>query len=179
MPASLITTPPELLEEILLSTIRDAPRGPPTVLRSLLLTCRMSHDALSSETNPHLYLMLFLDRFDIASPHRHLAQERLTLQNMAQEVRRRFAALQIIHRRDLRHPDLVEAFATIYVMLLEDDGRNWEQMLWADLPTFLQMFLRERLLEGAAGNHGWPLENELNTLAIALFWLIRSSGKHY
>ncbi|KAF8841882.1 hypothetical protein BDN67DRAFT_966604 [Paxillus ammoniavirescens] len=177
MPASFVTTPPELLEEILLSTVRDAPRGPPAVLRSLLLTCRMSHDALSSETNPHLFLTLFFNKFDIASPRRHLAQERLTLRNMGQEVRRRYAALQIIKKRDVRHPDLVEAFATIYVMLLEDDGLNWEQMLWADLPTFLQMFLRECLLEDAAGNHGWPLENELNTLAIALFWLMLSSDR--
>ncbi|KAF9221739.1 hypothetical protein BS17DRAFT_757110 [Gyrodon lividus] len=177
MPASFITTPPELLEEIALFAIRDASRGPPALLRSLLLTCRMSYDALSSETNPHFYLMLFLDKFDVSSPRRHLSRDRLTLQNMEQEVKRRYAALQIIRRRDLRHPDLAEAFATIYIMLLEDDGRNKEQILWADLPTFMQMFIRERLLEGAAGNHGWPLENELNTLVIALFWLMSSSDQ--
>ncbi|KAF9238647.1 hypothetical protein BU15DRAFT_75096 [Melanogaster broomeanus] len=176
MPASFISTPPELLEEIVLAAIRDTPRGPPVLLHSLLLTCRMSRDALSSE-NPHFYLMLFLDKFDISSPRRHLSQNRLTLQNMEQEVKRRYTALQIIRRRDLWHPEMAEAFATIYIMLLEDDGRNWEQMLWADLPTFMQTFLRERLLEGAADNHGWPLESELNTLAIALFWLMHSQDR--
>lgn len=121
--------------------------------------------------------MLFLDKFDISSPGRHLLQGRLNNQNMEQEVKRRDIALQIIRRRDIWNPNLAEAFATIYVMLLEDDGRNWEQVLFAGLPTFIPIFMRERLLEGASDNHGWPLENELNTLAVVLFWLISSRGR--
>lgn len=121
--------------------------------------------------------MLFLDKFDISSPGRHLRQDRLNFQNMEQEVKRRYVALQIIRRRDIWNPNLAEVFATIYIMLLEDDGRNWEQVLLAGLPTLLPTFMRERLLEGASDNHRWPLENELNTLAIALFWLISSRGR--
>lgn len=121
--------------------------------------------------------MLFLDKFDISSPGRHLLQDRLTFQNMEQEVKQRSIALQIVRKRDIWNPNLTVAFATIYVMLLEDDGRNWEQVLLAGLPTFIPIFMRERLLEGASDNHGWPLENELNTLAIALFWLISARGR--
>ncbi|KAH0834088.1 hypothetical protein J3R83DRAFT_11373 [Lanmaoa asiatica] len=104
----------------------------------------------------------------------HLPQDRLTFQNMEQEVKRRCLALHIIRKRDIWNPNLAAAFATIYVMLLEDDGRNWEQVLLAGLPTFIPIFMRERLFEGAADNHGWPLENELNTLVAASFWLISS-----
>ncbi|KAG8215335.1 hypothetical protein J3R82DRAFT_8929 [Butyriboletus roseoflavus] len=137
----------------------------------------MSYATSSSNADSPFYSMLFLDKFDISSPGRHLLQGRLNYQNMEQEVKRRHIALQIIRRRDTWNPNLAEAFATIYVMLLEDDGRNWEQVLLAGLPTFIPIFMRERLLESASDNHGWPLENELNTLAVALFWLISSRDR--
>lgn len=121
--------------------------------------------------------MLLFDKFDISSPRRHLSQARLSPQNIEQEAKRRYSALQVVQRGDIWNPGLAEAFATVYVMLLEDDERNWEQVVWAGLPTFLHIFMRERLLEGASENHGWPLESEGNTLAIALFWLISSQSE--
>lgn len=59
-------------------------------------------------------------------------------------------------------------------MFLEDDGRNCKQMCQANVYEFLREFLRQCLLEGAVDNNGWPRENELNTLAVALFWFITS-----
>ncbi|KAH7927561.1 hypothetical protein BV22DRAFT_1031606 [Leucogyrophana mollusca] len=176
MPGSLVTTPPELLEQIVLSATRDAQRGPPAALRSILLTCRMSYNALSADANPHLYLMLFVDKFDVSAPRRNIAIDRLALPNLDQELKKRFTALHCFRRGNVDDPQLLEAFATAYVMMLEDDGLNWGQLLWAEFPSFMEKFLRERLLSGAADNDGWPVENEINALAVALFWLISSSA---
>ncbi|KAG9310952.1 hypothetical protein JVU11DRAFT_8826 [Chiua virens] len=161
-------------------SLQDFPYCSPalsSIFRGLRITCQASRATLSSVPDPPFCPMPFLDKFDISAPRRHLSQIRLNLQNMEKELQQRYIALQIIRRREIWHRELVEAFATLYVMLLEDDGRNWEQVVWAGLPTFIRLFLRERLLEGASNNHGWPLENELNTLAIALFWLISSRDR--
>lgn len=166
-----------VIHDIALLAVQDTPCITPTTFRPLHLTSQMSHATLSLDVGV-AYSILFLEKFDMSSPRHHLPQDRLKVQNMEDEAKQRYIALQIIRRRDVWNPNLAEAFATIYVMLLEDDGRNWEQVLWAGLPAFIPIFMRERLLEGASDNHGWPLENELNTLVIALFWLISSRGRY-
>lgn len=176
MAASLLTTPLELLEHIVLLTTGNDSCGPPSVLRTLRLSCRTLNQALSVERNPHLYLMLYSDGFDM-SPYRHLPPERLSVPNLKHELKNRYAALQCIRRREFQHPNLAGVLATVYAVLLEDDGRNYEQIIWADLLGFLQQFLREHLFKGAADNNGWPLENEVNTLVVTLFWFITSDSK--
>lgn len=170
---------PATVSRIPLGVIHEA--APPTIatlatFRPLHLICHMTQTTSPLDVSFPFYSMVFLDKFDISSPRRHLLQYRLSFQNMEQEVNQRYIALQIVRRRDIWNPKLAEALSTIYVMLLEDDGRNYEQVLSAGLPTFIPIFMRERLLEGVSDNHGWPLENELNILAIALFWLTSSRG---
>ncbi|KAL4065503.1 hypothetical protein V8B97DRAFT_2025765 [Scleroderma yunnanense] len=177
MTASLLTTPLELLEHIVLLATGGTTRGPPSVLQALRLSCRTMHQALSVERNPHLYLMLYLDKFDISSPYRHLPSERLSAPHLEQELKNRYAALQCIRRKEFHHPHLAGALATIYAMSLEDDGRNNEQIIWADLPQFVQEFLHKHLSNGVTVNYGWPLENEVNTLAVILFWFITSDSR--
>ncbi|KAG1842392.1 hypothetical protein DFJ58DRAFT_56735 [Suillus subalutaceus] len=172
MLASLITTPAELLEQIVIIAAHQHRQGPPSVLRSLRLTCRMSNNALSPESNSYLYLMLFKDRF---SPWRDFPGGQLTVDNIEHELRKRFRALQCIRRGDVTDPDILESLSTIYIMMLEDDGRNWDQLLWAQLPVFITRFLRERLMVGAETNNGWPTENEVNVLAVSIFWLMSCS----
>ncbi|KAF8440020.1 hypothetical protein L210DRAFT_368466 [Boletus edulis BED1] len=177
MPAISFRIPPISIHGITLLTVRDTPCIARSSFRPLHLTCDMSHATLSLDAGTPCYSMMFLDKFDISSPRRHLPQDRLNFQNMEEEVKQRYIALQIIRKRDIWHPKLAEALATIYVMVLEDDGRNWEPINWAGLSSFIPIFMRERLLEGVSNNHGWPLENELNTLVIALFWLMSSQDR--
>ncbi|OAX40985.1 hypothetical protein K503DRAFT_558481 [Rhizopogon vinicolor AM-OR11-026] len=175
MPASFITTPTELLEKIVLLAVHQRRQGPPSILRSLRLTCRMSNNALSPESNSYLSFMLFVDRFDIPSPRRHSLSSQLPVDNIECELRKRFRALQRIRRGDIADPDILESLSTIYIMMLEDDGRNWDQLIWAELPSFMRRFLRERLMMGAETNNGWPTENEVNMLAVSIFWLMSRS----
>ncbi|KAG2130357.1 hypothetical protein DEU56DRAFT_467515 [Suillus clintonianus] len=169
MPASLTTTPAELLEQIILITTRQHHQGPPSALRSLRLTCRMSNNALSPQSNSYLYFMLFMDRF---SPWRQFPGGHFAVHNIEHELRKRFRALQRIRRGDITDPEILESLSTIYIMILEDDGRNWDQLLWAQLPSFMTRFLRERLMVGSETNNGWPTENEVNVLAVSIFWLM-------
>jgi hypothetical protein len=120
--------------------------------------------------------MLFVDKFDIPSPWRHFPNSQLTVDNIERELRKRFRALQRIRRGDIADPDILESLSTIYIMMLEDDGLNWDQLLWAELPSFMRRFLRERLMVGAETNNGWPTENEVNMLAVSIFWLMSCSG---
>ena len=177
MPVTLLRIPYEVINKIAQFAIRGSPCITLTAFGPLHRSCHMFHAPSSFDAGSPPYSMLFVDKFDISSPRRHLSQDRLRYQDMEQEVKQRSIALQIIRRKDIWHPKLAEAFATIYVMLLEDDGRNWEQVLRADLPAFIPIFMRERLLEGASDNLGWLVDSELNTLAIALFWLISARGK--
>ncbi|KAI6037967.1 hypothetical protein EDC04DRAFT_2068919 [Pisolithus marmoratus] len=174
MRPSLLTTPSEILEYVVLLAVRDFPHGPPSVLRSLRLSCRTLNEALSMEQNPHLYLMLFLHSFDMSSPNRHLPSPRLSAPALEQELRTRHIALKCIRRRDFDHPDLAAILATVYIMFLEDDGRNYEQLVGADLLGFLQQFLHDRILQDTMSKNAWPLENGVNTLAVGLFWFITS-----
>lgn len=174
MHASLLTTPPEILEHIVLLAVRDSPRGPPSVLRALRLSCRILNETLSVEHNPHLYLMLFFHSFDISSPNRHLPSLRLSALALEQELRTRYIALQCIRRKNFGHPDLAGILATVYIIFLEDDGRNYEQIAGADLLGFLQLLLHDCTSQDTTGKNAWPLENEVNTLAVALLWFITS-----
>lgn len=177
MPASILITPPELLESIVLWSASDTYHGSLSALLSLRLTCRKIYQALSIEENAHLYLLLFLDRFDVSALQRRCRLGQIAAYNVAQELKKRCAALQCIRRKEIHHPELVGVFSTLYIMFLEDDGRNCKQMCQANVYEFLREFLRQCLLEGAVDNNGWPRENELNTLAVALFWFITSRCK--
>ncbi|KAI6118173.1 hypothetical protein F5141DRAFT_1096689 [Pisolithus sp. B1] len=174
MRPSLLTTPPEILEHIVLLAVRDSPHGPPSVLRSLRLSCRILNETLSVEHNPHLYLMLFFHSFDMSSPNRHLPSQKLSALALEKELRTRHIALQCIRRRNFDHPDLASILATVYIIFLEDDGRNYEQIVWADLLGFLQLLLHDRVSQDTTSKNAWPLENEVNILAVALLWFTTS-----
>src|SRR5437660_536846 len=140
MPASIVTTPPELLEYIVLWSVSDTCHSSLSVLHSLKLTYRKLYQALSMEKNSHLYLTLFLERFDVSAIQRRLRFDEIATCNIAQELKKRCAALQCIRRKKFRHPELVGVFSTLYIMFLEDDGRNYTQICQADLSGFLHEF---------------------------------------
>ena len=167
MPTASFTIPSRFVQETTFSPLSTHNVCSPYPIYSTSPATLSSHTPFCS--------MLLLDKFDISSPRSHLSQGTLNFANIEQEVQRRRAALNIIRKGNIWAPNLAEALATVYVMLLEDDGHNLEQVIWAGLPDFIPIYMRARLLEGAS--HGWPLENELNTLVVSLHWLVSSRGK--
>ncbi|KAJ7607346.1 hypothetical protein FB45DRAFT_429692 [Roridomyces roridus] len=58
----------------------------------------------------------------------------------------------------------------------EPHQMNVDQLVWAGVPDLLLEFLKRRLHDGAQTNHGWPLCNQVNSLVIALMWLLSSES---
>ena len=114
---------PEILERIAFHSGADhnfVP-GPPTHLVPLLCTSRTIHDVLSFRRNSHLYADLFRVKFDYDAPTRRLGKHWLTTPCLSSELRKRFAALKRIKRREFGHvDDLMDGIPP-------NDGRRWTE----------------------------------------------------
>lgn len=181
MPASFLQLPYETLEEIILAALSESPLGPPKLLHSLLLTCRDLYDIVVNRVHPTFYGRLFIQRFDLSAPHRRLGIQEALPTHLKCELQVQCAVLRcfrkVLAEESYDHPQLLDAFRTAYLMLLSDDGKNAAQLRWAELPALVYAFLRHRLFPVGGENSGWPAENEINSLALALFWLLTSSGE--
>lgn len=179
MPASFLELPYETLEQILLAALDQSPLGPPTLLHALFLTCRALYHTLSFNVHPTFYGQIFARRFDFAAQHRRFGIRELLPRHLQDELRTHCTALQCFRKMAAEglydDPQLPEALRTAYLMLLGDNGKNLAQLSWAGLPGLILAFLRYRLLPRANENNGWPEENEANSLAVAIFWLLSSS----
>jgi hypothetical protein len=172
--ASLFDAPPEILRRIALFVTLATPLGPPRELCNLSQLCRSAHRILSQDS-AEFYACILTQKFDSRVVVQRLGKS--TLQDSAKvELQRRFAALDIFRKGRLDDPFLTEAFWIAYIMLEESSPsmKNVKQLLWADLPAFLDSFFQKRLYEGSTTNNGWPLPNVKNSLATALFWLLSS-----
>jgi hypothetical protein len=179
MLAHLFDVSPEVFQKIALFAVLSTPRGPPRDIYNLSLVCRASHRILSV-SSAQLYTDTFSHNFDIQAPECRLGKAALQ-ENAKMELQRRFTALKSFRRGDLDDPQLTEAFWIAYLMLEDSDPglKNVQQLIGAGLGAFLDNFLRRRLYEGSAENSGWPLPNERNSLALALFWLSSSQCQRF
>ena len=176
---SILDVPQEILQKIALCSILECPLGrPPTELYNCLLTCRAFHNALSPANAGELYFFIFSQQFDVRGPVYRL-REAVVREHAPHEIRRRFHAIQVFRSRALYHPDLTEALWIAYLMVEDSDTsqKNIKQLLRAQLPSFLDYFLAERLYEGADSNDGWAVITEQNSLAIALSWALASNSE--
>lgn len=176
MPASFLGAPPEIIHKIVLFTVLESSVGPPGELYSLLLTCRALHRCLSLHACSSLYAQIFSRKFDSESLERRFGIGRLSPHHTKLELRRRFNALRCFRKGFVEEECLQEAFFIAFLMMLEDDGQNARQLRWAGLPFILLTFLRQRLYKGSEKNDGWPVDNEKNSLVVALLWMMTSRG---
>ncbi|KAF5375347.1 hypothetical protein D9615_007938 [Tricholomella constricta] len=171
----LFDAAPEVLRRIALFTVFDAEiSGPPRDFLNLTLVCRAAHRILSLNSAP-LYADVFAQTFDIRGPICRLG-ERAVRENAKLELKRRFTALNIFRKGELDDFRLTDAFWTAYMMFEDADTgqKNTKHLLGSGLLVFLDKFLQKRLYRGSQTNNGWPIPNEQNSLAVALFWLSSS-----
>lgn len=65
----------------------------------------------------------------------------------------------------------------IYFMLMENDGMNAAQLIhWANVRVFIDAFVRTRLHEGKDELNNWPLDNQVNALALWIMWHTSNDG---
>ncbi|QRV85400.1 mitochondrial 2-oxodicarboxylate carrier [Ceratobasidium sp. AG-Ba] len=172
--------PHEVIEEIAVHACRAPFRGPPSALPGLLVLSRGTHAALSAQTNPALHARIFRDKFDTLAPARRFAAagQPLTATHYARELRRRFLALQRIRRvasagqmSVCSEEDERADFWTAYLMFLESDGKNYEQLVhWARLTGYVRIFVRDQLMPSQ--RPGFPLESTLRSLGLWLMWFL-------
>ncbi|KAJ7353132.1 hypothetical protein DFH08DRAFT_60456 [Mycena albidolilacea] len=171
MAGSLLSVSPEVLRDVVLHAIGTV--GPPHAWYSLVLCCQTFRRQLDT---PAMHALLFAKRFHVPADAYHLLPA-----HAKTELQRRFSALKFFKRGEQcldDHESWVDALWLAYVMLRAEEPRqmNVDQLLWAGLPHLLLLFLKQRLNDGAEKNHGWPLANDTNSLAIALMWLLSSES---
>ncbi|KAG0706198.1 hypothetical protein DFH29DRAFT_980491 [Suillus ampliporus] len=178
--------PQEVMENIAFFSATATDVGPPSDLLPLLLSCRSIHGALSLETNLHLCARIFEHKFDLGAAVRRLGPHIATPIALSKELRKRFVYLKRIRARTdsrLCAPDasksqvLGELLWLAYLMMLENDGKNVRQLReYAGMEQWLMEYWFDddgaSLASKALSEDDWPLDNEHNSLAMWLFWLL-------
>lgn len=157
---------------------------PPTPLYALQLTCRRLHSLLSLTSNPRLYARVFRSTFDTSAISRRFPSTTLTSINLAEELRRRCTLLQRMRQCVLDatlNPEtyeLTESESSIeellwlaYLMMLENDGLNYQALCWAQLHSFLAIHHASEMLESAI-SPGYPSDSVHKALALHLLYLL-------
>ena len=201
-PSPLDIVPQEVLEHIAFFAASADPIGPPADLVPLLLANRRLAAALSSASNPHLHARIFAAKFDARAPLRRLGPRATAPAQLAADLRRRFVLLQRIRMHvgcfvhstaaataTATDPDDPEAHQlvsemlwTVYVMMLENDGRNERQLReYAHMDAWLRDYWFDP--SGASGariaiaSNQWPRNTELSAVAMWLFWFLLRPGE--
>lgn len=158
---------------------------PPIDLHALQLVCRRLYSLLSLESNPRLYARAFHSKFDTAAIGRRFGKTALTAHNLANELRRRCTLLKRMRRcvaNAEKHSNdgvalfeddgsITEMLWLAYLMMLENDGLNYEQLCWAQLHSFLALHHSSEMLEGAV-QAGYPSDATHKALALHLIYLL-------
>lgn len=85
--------PNEIIEHVAFFTATLGPIGPPTDLITLQLLSRRFASTLSTQTNPHFYVLIFKAKFDAEAYFRRLGPEARKSENVVRELKRRFVLL--------------------------------------------------------------------------------------
>ncbi|RSH90140.1 hypothetical protein EHS25_001474 [Saitozyma podzolica] len=164
--------PPEVLSRIALHVSAETSLPPV----NLLLTSHAIHSSLCASNNPNLYASIFRSSFDVSAAQRRVGS--LNAVDLTRELRRRMGALArlgwMVRTGDVRGVGDDQLWV-IYVMLIENDGKNLQHLLAprgeVHLPTFLQLYHEQHLL-AAAVEPGFPAETVGRSLAIWIAWLL-------
>ncbi len=158
---------------------------PPTELHALQLVCKHLHSLLNLAANPRLYARVFRSKFDTAAIGRRFGKSALSSLSLANELRRRCVLLKrmraCVTSSALRTDDapgldeseqsLDEMLWLAYLMMLENDGLNYEQLCWAQLHSFLALHHASEMLDGAI-QPGYPSDAVHKALALHLVYLL-------
>jgi hypothetical protein len=201
----LCALPLEILDSIAFELTALTPLGPPSTLIPLLLTSHHLLSCLSSKTNPALHARIFKYKFDVSAVERRAFKP--SHAQCIDQMKHYCRAMKVLRRGDVyacpkRHDDTAapgeeasaaydpspddvsgddndaqDAMFTAFMMMLEDDGRNFRQLVeWAHADVFAERYVRERLYEGRERNDGWPVESSANCCAMWLMWMLTTEG---
>ncbi|KAG8750734.1 hypothetical protein FRC11_010111 [Ceratobasidium sp. 423] len=175
--------PPEIIQHIAIAACGLTLQGPPSALAALLPVNRAVHRVLCAQYNPALHARIFSVKFDSYAPTRRFfdAGDPLTARNFANELPRRWICLKRIREASSAGRQLVcseenkrENMWLIFLMFIESDGRNYEQLMWANLTGYLRVALHELI---PSSDPGYFEESTTRTLGLWLMWYLTSICK--
>lgn len=178
--ASFSALPAELHVRIALAA------GTRSVLRrcsDLLALVRLNrhfYQLLSPRANPLLWATVFAAKFDAGRIDARLGPRWSAPPCRVAELRKRFAALDRIRAKDVLGPYARDDAWTAYLMLMEDDGLNGEQLLdgahvreW----VYTALVTRQALPPPAPGQPAcWLADNGGVALLVWLLWYVVDDG---
>jgi len=162
-------------------------------LRNLLLVSVEVHDTLVGATqrgfaaNNHIFIVLFEHIFDSAAAIRRLGSKSdISAYVYAATFKERCKLLKAIKtgrfmREITTREELAEKLWLIYLMLLDDDGKNCKQLDLAGTTKFMRDLLFDIVLNERDENE-WPIETDYLQLTAACFWILadrRTSMFHF
>lgn len=162
--------------------------SPPTILLSLHLTSKRFHAALSPTSHPHFYARLFRSHFDSAALYRRFPS--LNASALHNELIRRWTVLRRIRRmcsddlssvswsgRRYRKEMVLEDLMTMYLMLIENDGRNVRVLEgYAKVGEWLRRWRVWRMVNVHEGQ-SMPPDSEEVGLYWWVEWLLMDQGE--
>ncbi|KAF8167243.1 hypothetical protein B0H34DRAFT_669736 [Crassisporium funariophilum] len=176
--------PIEILHNLAFHLLASHPLGPPTALLPLLLTSRAFHAAL---THPAFLARVFRLKFDAGAISRRAFEpydtdcaDQLVVSCRVLKTLRRGDFMDASEREEPEAEDWLDAEGVLlaaYVMMLDNDGRNWAQLEWAGVEGYVRGYVRRRLWEGREGNEGWPKDSSPNACALWLMWMMETKQK--
>ncbi|KAF7784923.1 hypothetical protein Agabi119p4_1088 [Agaricus bisporus var. burnettii] len=166
----LHAVPPEILATIAHSLATDHPFLPPRDLCALRATCRHLRDALNAHYNPALWATAFAFRFDAGPVKRR--NFRPNGRDYFDQLRQYTDTLDAIRSGNISHPDIGDVFRIVYVMLLDNDGKNRTQLEAAGVDNFIDTYIRTRLWSEAHLRDGWPDDASTHSFAVWIKWML-------
>ena len=182
----LHSIPPEILEEIALTTAVCDGLRPPVTLAALSAVDRRTAASLSLSSNTSLSALLFYHYFDSNALKRRLG-ERVTNAFLADELRRRFMCMKRIRKghdaqiQTANREPTLKLLAFAYTLLTENEGKNMTFLLeYAQLDKWIDAYWfsdegASRVMDDLKQDR-WPEEGINNTFAMWVLWLLMGSG---
>ncbi|KAF8799856.1 hypothetical protein BYT27DRAFT_6848701 [Phlegmacium glaucopus] len=166
--------PLEIISQFSFILLADQPLGPPHGLLPIALTCRSFNAIVTSK---QFLAKLCRFKFDVRAINRRSFHPRD--RDLADELIRCCFLLKEIRRADVAETESVvdDTLWASYILMLNNDGKNYAQLQHAGLDAYVDKFVMTRLWEGRESNQGWPLDSANNSLALWLMWMTLTKEK--
>lgn len=195
---------PLLGGHVLLSTLDPdlhhlPPVTPPTpsALVPLLCTSSRIYWKIRRQSCPRLYARIFRAKFDTSALSRRYGRTVLNAPVLATELVKRCRILKRIRHavsvgrllpglepvspsappqtRMQAERELEENLWTAYLMMTENDGKNYQQLLWADVAGYNQLFYNQEIVPDLL-RPTYPTETATRSLAFHLITLVQRAA---
>src|SRR6266404_2052904 len=173
----LIRVPIEVLERVAFEVALSPALGPPVHIIPFLCTCKFIHRTISHAFSNDLYAKIFRAKFDVDAARRRFGTGAIRSRFLASQLKTYCVALKRIRRGDIDAPDIEALLRTVFILLTENDGKNREQLEWANAYQFVNNFVHRRLWQDTI--NGWPKDTPLHSLVLWVFWCLTDASTFF